>query len=350
MYQEIDIHSFLRFAGEVAVVDVRTPAEFKQGHIPSAHNIPIFSNSERKSIGTIYKNNGRQKAVLEGLEYAGPKLTSYIKKALKLSRNNKLLLHCWRGGMRSASIAWLLQTYGISCQVLNGGYKSFRTMVLSYLSESFPFIVVGGLTGSGKTDVLQSLALKGEQILDLEGLSNHKGSAFGHLGEPVQNTNEQFENDIFWSLNSLEQKRTIWVEDESRNIGRNTIPGKIYSGIRNAPVIFLDVPLKDRIHRLVNDYASFPADELIHSIEKISTRLGGKSTQDAIAAVQKEDYEKTVELVLRYYDKTYGFGLGKRESTQIFRLEIEGSPAANEIAEQIMDFSEQNGLTCKLSN
>ena len=350
MHQEIDIYTFLKQARELPVVDVRTPAEFKQGRVPAAHNIPLFSNAERKSIGTTYKEKGRQNAILLGLDYAGPKLKSYVKKALKLAPGNRLLMHCWRGGMRSASMAWLFETYGIQCQLLKGGYKSFRSKVLSFLGESFPFVVIGGLTGSGKTDALRSLARRGEQILDLEGLAHHKGSAFGHLGEPAQNTNEQFENAIFWILYFLDHQRIIWLEDESRGIGRNTIPGEIYKGIRQAPLIFLDVPLKYRIQRLVENYATYPDDKLLESIDKISRKLGGQITHEASNAIHAGDYQKTAELVLRYYGKTYKYGLGKRNDGTLFKLHIENPLSPEAVSEQILEFTRQNELTWNLSN
>jgi len=342
MPREIDIYTFLKMSDTVPVVDVRTPAEFKQGRVPVAHNIPLFTNAERKSVGTTYKKKGRQNAILEGLEYAGPRLKSYIIKARKLAISNQLLIHCWRGGMRSAGMAWLLQTYGIQCSVLQGGYKSFRNMALSYLDGKFPFVVIGGLTGSGKTEVLKALAARGEQVLDLEGLSHHKGSAFGHLGEPEQNTNEQFENDIFWNLLSLKQDKIIWVEDESRNIGKNTMPRGIYEGILNAPVIFLDVPRKERIKRLVEEYAEYPDDKLILSIDKITARLGGKAASEASGAIRAGDYQKATERVLEYYDKTYEFGFEKREVDRVFRLKIKNHSTGSAMVDQILDFIQLN--------
>jgi tRNA 2-selenouridine synthase len=320
MHQELDINDFLDQAVEIPVVDVRTPAEFFQGHIPSAHNIPLFSNEERKSVGTTYKKKGRQHAILEGLDYSGPRLRSYIVRARKFARSNRLLVHCWRGGMRSAGMAWLFTTYGLQCHTLKGGYKSFRREALSYLKNRFPFVVIGGLTGSGKSEVLRSLARSGDQILDLEGFSHHKGSAFGHLGETEQNTNEQFENDIFRNLRGMDKTQIIWIEDESRNIGRNTLPAGIYQGIRSAPVLFLDVPLEERIRRLVGEYSCYPADMLVRSIERISSRLGGNAAREASQAVRSGDYARTAELVLGYYDKTYTFGLSKRDQSMVYKI------------------------------
>jgi tRNA 2-selenouridine synthase len=341
MSREIDIQLFLKKADSIPVIDVRTPAEYKQGHIPTAHNIPLFSNKERKSVGTSYKQKGQQEALIKGLDFAGPKMTSFVRKAHKIARQNKLLVNCWRGGMRSASMAWLFETAGMESSRLKGGYKSFRQFVLGYFDHAFPFIVIGGLTGSGKTAVLKSLAEMGEQILDLEDLAHHKGSAFGNLGEKIQYSTEHFENKICWDLLHLNKNRTIWIEDESRSIGRNILPAGIYHQIRSAPVVFLDISRMDRVDRLVEDYAGFSTEELCEGIEKISQRLGGDVTRKALEAVRKGDYKLTAEMVLQYYDKTYQFGLSDRNQQLVFKLPVENVLDSTSVANQILSFVSQ---------
>lgn len=341
MSREIDIQLFLQKADSIPVIDVRTPAEYKQGHIPTAHNIPLFSNKERKSVGTSYKQEGQQEALIKGLDYAGPKMASYVRKAQKIALENKLLVHCWRGGKRSESMAWLFETAGMECSRLQGGYKSFRQFVLSYFDHSLPFIVIGGLTGSGKTAALKSLSEMGEQILDLEALAHHKGSAFGNLGEKPQHSTEHFENKICWDLLHLEKKRRIWVEDESRSIGKNLLPAGIYHQLQTAPVIFLDIPRTTRVGRLVTDYAGFSTLELCESIQKISQRLGGDITRKAIEAVSKGDYKLSAEMVLHYYDKTYQFGLKNRDPQFVFALPVENALDSASVAIQILSFIKQ---------
>jgi tRNA 2-selenouridine synthase len=342
MPREIDIRLFLKKADSIPVIDVRTPAEYKQGHIPAAHNIPLFSNKERKSVGTSYRQEGQQEALIKGLDFAGPKMTSFVRKAHKIARQKQLLVHCWRGGMRSASMAWLFETAGMDCYLLKGGYKSFRQFVLAYFDHVFPFIVIGGLTGSGKTAVLKSLAEMGEQILDLEALAHHKGSAFGNLGEKNQHSTEHFENKICWELLALDKNRTIWIEDESRSIGKNILPAGIYYQIRSSPVVYLDVTRKNRVDRLVEDYAGFPKEELCESIQKISQRLGGDITRKAIEAVTKGDYKLTAEIVLQYYDKTYLYGLSKRVQQLVFKLPVGDVLNPASVASQILSFARQN--------
>lgn len=339
MPREINIQLFLQKSDSIPVIDVRTPAEYKQGHIPAAHNIPLFSNRERKVVGTSYKQEGQQEAFIKGLDFAGPKMTSFVQKAHKIALHKKLLVYCWRGGKRSASMAWLFDTAGMECSRLIGGYKSFRQFVLAYFDHAFPFIVIGGLTGSGKTAALQSLAKTGEQILDLEDLAHHKGSAFGNLGEKAQHSTEHFENKIFWDLLNLDRNRAIWIEDESRSIGRNILPADIYHQIRSAPVVFLDIPRLERVNRLVEDYAGFSNADLSDSIQKISQRLGGDITSKAIEAVSKGNYKLTVEMVLRYYDKTYQFGLSNRDQIMVFKLPIENVFDSTSVARQILSFA-----------
>jgi tRNA 2-selenouridine synthase len=333
MPREIDIKLFLQKADNIPVIDVRTPAEYEQGHIPTAHNIPLFSNKERKSVGISYKKKGQQEALIKGLDFAGPKMTTYVRKAHKIARQKQLLLHCWRGGMRSASMAWLFETAGIDCHVLMGGYKSFRQFVLAFLDQAFPFLVIGGLTGSGKTAALKSLAEMGEQ---------NKGSAFGNLGEKAQHSTEHFENKICWELSHLDKNRTIWIEDESRSIGRNILPAGIYKQIRSAPVIFLDIQRMDRVARLVEDYAGYSKAELCESIQKISQRLGGDITRKAIKAVTEGDYKLTAEMVLQYYDKTYLFGLNDRDQQLVFKLPVDNVLDSTSVASQILSYVRKN--------
>jgi tRNA 2-selenouridine synthase len=224
MSDYINIDEFFKLSSEIPIADVRSPSEFFQGHIPGAINIPLFDDNERAIVGTLYKNSGQKEAVLAGLEIAGNKMRILAEKGLNASQNKKIIVHCWRGGMRSASVAWLFETCGIKAFILNGGYKAYRTFIFDYFSKPLNLLILGGLTGSGKSVILQELEVQSFQVLKLETLANHKGSAFGNLGEPPQNSNEQFENDIFTTLRRFDPDKPIFVEDESRNIGRNIIP------------------------------------------------------------------------------------------------------------------------------
>jgi len=310
---------FLQNSKEGRIVDVRTPAEFEKGHIPGAFNIPLFTNDQRVVVGTIYKKQGKEKAVLKGLEYVGPEMKNMVLKAKGISEGSPLYVHCWRGGMRSASMAWLFETAGIKCFTMKGGYKAYRRSFHEMLeNEKWKFIVIAGPTGSGKTAILDELKKMGEQVLDLEGLAHHKGSAFGSLGEEPQPTNEQFENDIHHDIRSFSPERPVWVEGESRSIGRNFISDDLFNMLVNSDTVHIYPDFEYRVKRLVVDYAKYPKEELIHSFEKISKRLGGLRTKQAVEAVQKGEFDVAVQIGLEYYDKTYQHAIDNRTGRKVF--------------------------------
>ncbi len=322
--ESLDIVNFLAEAEKAPIIDVRTPAEFELGHIPGAQNIPLFSNEERAIIGTIYKRQNKEKAVEKGLEFVGSKLAVFVKQARKIARNKKILVHCWRGGMRSSSMAWLFNTAGLHTQILTGGYKSFRRAGKELLSSKLPIVVIGGHTGSGKTEFLQALQKNNAQIIDLEGLAHHKGSAFGHIGEQAQPSTEQFENNLYFALRELNLEQPIFMEDESRSIGKVWIPDELFRQIRQAPVVVLQTPTQERLQRLVKDYT--PDKEvksaLRNSVLKIEKRLGGLRTKNSLKAIDEGDYFSAAKEILPYYDKTYSYGLSKREKKSLFKLEV----------------------------
>ncbi len=315
------------------LLDIRTPAEFLAGHLPGAISFPLFSDEERVVVGTIYKQKGRDQAVLKGLEFVGPRLKKFVIQAAKFE--GVLYLYCWRGGMRSNSMAWLLTTAGREVCVLEGGYKAYRSYCRELISAGLKLLMLSGPTGSGKTEILQQLALQGHQVLDLEGLANHRGSSFGGIGQPPQPGTEQFTNMIFEKITGFDLSRPIWVEGESQNIGKAFILDELFSQMNCCPTIRIDPPRSQRIERLVRDYACFPAEQLQQSIEKISKRLGGKDTKDALDALHAGDYHKVTDITLAYYDKTYDHSMARRETKMIpfVPSSFEPEQAAKEIAE-----------------
>ncbi len=323
MSQKISAKEFYTLSKEVPVIDVRSPKEFEIGHIPGAYNIPIFSNEERAVVGTKYKQEGREPAILVGLEIVGSKLRSFANTARKLAKNNTLLVHCWRGGMRSSSMAWLFETVGIKTLLLEGGYKAFRSYGKSQLAASENLIILGGLTGSGKTETLLKIKEKGQQVIDLEGLAHHKGSAFGALGQEPQPTNEQFENDLIYEWLSLDIEKPIWLEDESHSIGSNWLPNELFSLMRKAPVLKMELPKEERIKRLINEYAGFDAKHLEKCILKIEKKLGGHNAKQALESLENGDLSTVADLTLAYYDKSYGHGLNTRNENSVFPVKLD---------------------------
>jgi len=301
----------------LSVADVRTPDEYGKGHIPGSVNLPLFTNEERKLVGTTYKLNGREQAVREGIELVHPKLLDYISRAFELAENKNLLLYCWRGGFRSSSLAWLFDLAGFSVFTLKGGYKSYRNHVLDLFNKPLKMIVIGGMTGSGKTELLNRLMHAGEQIINLEQLAHHKGSAFGNIGQEKQLSNEQFENNLAGVIMKLNHERPVWIEDESRHIGFNQVPSGLYRQIRNSLAICLLTDRNKRIERLIEDYAHYSKDELKQSVMKISKKLGGLNTTKAIDSLMNDRYHEIVEIVLTYYDKTYEYSLRQRDPENV---------------------------------
>ena len=319
--QKIDILNFLDLSKGIPIVDVRSPSEFNAGHIPGAFNIPLFDDKERESVGTKYKKEGRLPAILEGLSLTGPSIRSKLELGLSIANDRKLLVHCWRGGMRSEAMSWLFSMGDLEVFVLEGGYKAYRHLVLEKLSEKRKMIVLGGMTGSSKTHILQYLYSLGQQVLDLEQFANHKGSAFGALGQPPQPTTEQFGNILFREWRLLDRELPFWVEDESRNIGTVFIPDGFYLNMQETAAVILAMDVNTRLPRLIKEYANYPAGLLISSVLKISKRLGGDKTKDAIDAIEKGDIAKAIEIVLYYYDKAYLFGLNKKNSKNLIYVE-----------------------------
>jgi tRNA 2-selenouridine synthase len=320
---KIGINKFLELAEKYQVVDVRSPSEFKAGHIPGSVNIPLFDDRERESVGVKYAKEGRSKAILRGIEMTGPAMHLKLKEAIRVAQKELLLLYCWRGGMRSEAMAWLFSLGDIPVEVLEGGYKSYRHHILAGLSVKRKTIVLGGMTGSSKTHILKRLKELNHQVIDLERLANHKGSAFGAFGKPPQPSSEHFTNLLYNEWKNLANDLPVWMEDESRNIGTVFMPDLFYENLNDSPVIVLIMDIRTRMPRLVEEYSAYPNDMIRESIVRISKRLGGDNTKEALSAVDTGNFEKAVEIVLRYYDKAYMFGINRKRSGNIIYIETD---------------------------
>ena len=318
--QKISVEQFVTLSLSYPVIDVRSEAEFNHAHIPSANNLPLFNNEERAIVGTIYKQQSRELAIKKGLEFFGPKMKDMVVFAEDLiaktdPSNKTLLIHCWRGGMRSAGIAWLLDLYGFKVYTLVGGYKTFRNWVLTQFLNKEKFRILGGYTGSGKTIVLSALKENGAPVIDLEGLAGHKGSAFGNIGLPKQPSQEMFENKLAVSIFQVKKANPteeIWLEDESQRIGTVNIPQPLWEHIRSYRVFFLDIPFPQRVNYLVDTYGKLDKVELGEAIKRIQKRLGGLETKTALAFLEEDNIHDCFSILLKYYDKLYSKGLESR--------------------------------------
>jgi tRNA 2-selenouridine synthase len=326
MSKSLPVHEFLAAPG--IVLDVRSPGEYEQGHIPNAVSLPLFSNDERAQVGICYKQQGREQAVELGLELTGPKLAAFVRQAKDIAPDRTVRVHCWRGGMRSGSMAWLLETAGFSVTTLIGGYKAFRRWVRETVAVPKPIITLGGMTGSGKTAILHALAAQGEQVLDLEAIAHHRGSSYGSLGLPPQPSNEQFENFVATVWHTFDGDRPIWIEAESRRIGACRVPDELFRPMMAAPVLQVERPQRERIARLLNDYGDADRRELIAATRRIQKKLGGQHAKRAIACILEGNLAPAIEIVLNYYDKTYTYDLYQKRNVPIYSVNVSGLDAA----------------------
>ena len=319
--EKIPVEQFVQLSHVYTVIDVRSDAEYAHAHIPGASSIPLFNDEERAVVGTIYKQQSREDAIKQGLDFFGPKMKEMLLQAEGLIKKGNadektVLVHCWRGGMRSAAVAWLLDLYGFKVFTLRGGYKAFRNWVLEELGRQHPFQILGGNTGSGKTIVLQSLKELNEPVVDLEGLAGHKGSAFGNIGLPKQPSQEMFENKLAISIRLEKEKypnNKIWLEDESQRIGTVNIPQEMWTHMRKCEIVFMDIPFTARLDYLVETYGSLDLTALHDAILRIQKRLGGLETKTAISALEEKNFHGCFDILLKYYDKQYRKGLDNRQ-------------------------------------
>ncbi len=338
--QKISIEQFLELAQLHPVLDVRSPGEYAHAHIPGAYSLPLFTDEERKVVGTAYKQEGRKTAIKTGLDYFGVKMRGMVEETESLLNNlkeitesktsenpNCVLVHCWRGGMRSAGMAWLLDLYGFKVCTLAGGYKMYRQWAISQFKKKYNFTILGGYTGSGKTLIIHELKRQGKAVIDLEGLANHKGSAFGELGEKPQPSQEMFENLLACQLSEVNHKLfvseevnsslngsgVIYLEDESQRIGLINLPNDIWTTMRKSPVTFMDIPFEERLVYLTEVYGKFEKENLVNAIIRIQKRLGGLETKTAINHLLENNHKECFRILLKYYDKCYGKALLNRE-------------------------------------
>lgn len=351
--ERIDIETFLVLAKEHPVIDVRSPSEYNHAHLPGAHSLPLFSDTERQVVGTTYKQKSRELAIKAGLDYFGPKLKDLVERAEEIAGSNRssppgertLMVYCWRGGMRSAAVSWLLDLYGFRIYTLIGGYKRYRNYVLDSFRLPYRFRILGGYTGSGKTELLRSLVEKGEPVVDLEGLALHKGSAFGNIGMPSQPSQEQFENQLsrllLTACNCIgtpfpENPPAIWLEDESQRIGQVNIPTDLWKTMRRSALFFLDIPFPERLQHITTEYGQLDRERMADAIGRITEKLGGSNAKAALTHLQSGETEACFGILLHYYDKFYLKALHNRDQLETLLHRIPCGSVTNENADALL--------------
>lgn len=332
--QSIPVSEFLDL--NVAIIDVRSEKEFAEGHIPGAINIPILNNENRAIVGTLYKQSGRDEAVDKGFELVGPHFAEMGRAARELASDGKLKIYCWRGGMRSQIMGWVLSQYGLECSLLQGGYKNYRNFLLEETAGKYKLLLLSGKTGSGKTRVLQALKEAGAQVIDLEALAHHRGSAFGALGLPAQPSTQQFQNQLYAELQKLDVTQPIWLESESLTIGRVYLPMDFWKLMNAAPNFQIEIPVQSRIELILEEYGNFSVEELGACIVKIGDRLGPQHVKPALQRLDEKGLAGVMEMLLEYYDKQYLFGMQKHKSGYMDKLEFEDFNAKKIATELIL--------------
>ena len=310
----VSIDDFFNLRANLPVVDVRSEGEFGMGHIKSAINIPLLNNAERAAVGTDYKQKGQQEAIKTGFRLVGPRLLDIIEATEKRAEKKEIIVHCWRGGMRSSNFCQFVGMAGIKTHQVKGGYKAYRLAALESFKKPFQFVIIGGCTGSGKSEILRALSKQGEQVIDLEKLANHKGSAFGGLMQPPQPTTEQFQNDLFEEILKLDVHKQIWIEDESIAVGKIFLPNQLWQTMCASPVVEVELDKPARIERLVNEYGRSDQEEFLKAMERITKRLGGQHFKAAKEKLLQRDMAATIDILLTYYDKAYRTGLEKKKN------------------------------------
>lgn len=316
----VNINDFFKLRQQLPVVDVRSEGEHAEGHIPNAINIPILNNAERVAVGTDYKQKGQLEAIKTGFRLVGPRIIDIITTAEQIANGKELLVHCWRGGMRSSNFCQFIGMAKVKSHQLEGGYKTYRQEAVDSFKKELKLIVLGGCTGSGKSEILRALKSKGEQVIDLEALANHRGSSFGGLQMPPQPTTEQFQNDLFEVIRDFDLSRRVWIEDESIAVGKIFLPEPLWRRMTLSPLIEIDVDRAKRVERLVKEYGPSDKQEFLKAMERITKKLGGQHFNAAKERLFADDMPATIDILLNYYDKAYFNGLQRKKNQMKSRV------------------------------
>lgn len=337
------VDEFLNHREIYIPVDVRSPGEFQDSHIPNAVNVPLFTNDERAEIGTIYKQVGQKAAKWRAMEIVSPKLPMLLEQIRDIENlNKKPLLYCWRGGMRSQSIAHFAIAAGLHIQRLEGGYRSYREYIVHHIPEMLPeqAIVIYGLTGTGKTDILHKLKSLGYPVLDLEGYANHKGSVFGNLSEQPPHNQKMFDSLLFDDLQKIADYGYFFMEGESKRIGHAIQPLELYEKKNNGIHIRVDSKLETRVERIYEEYVEHT--EAFHArvefaLGRIMKRIKPDIQKELLQSLDGRDYKEMIRLlIVHYYDPRYDNKISETLSTV---LEVE-SDNIEEATEEIVAFVE----------
>lgn len=324
MFKNVD---YKDLEGSYKLIDVRSPGEFQEATIPGAVNIPLFTDEDRKNIGSVYVNESVEKAKKLGIEAVSKRLPEIYDQIADLDKKyDKLVFFCARGGMRSSSIWALTMSLGINSYKLSGGYKSFRQYInkeLPKVNEGIKYITLRGKTGVAKTEILDCLKDKGYDVLDLEKAANHRGSLLGSVGLGSGNSQKHFETIIFEQLRNR-KSNYVFVEGESKRIGNTIIPEFIYDGMVNGIHVLIDADIEFRSKFIIEEYtkSSNCKEEILEALDKLSKYISDKNIDRYRQLVNEEKYEEVAsELMIKYYDPMYLNGINKYKYDASFKVD-----------------------------
>lgn len=294
------------------IIDVRTPAEYAEDHIPGAINCPVLDNEERVTVGTLYKQVSPFEARKVGAALTARNIARHIETRFHdRPKSWKPLIYCWRGGQRSGAMNIIFSQVGWGSAQLEGGYKAYRRDVLQQLDDlpqQFDLRIICGPTGSGKSRLLESLAQQGLQVLDLEALASHRGSVLGSLPDQPQPSQKWFDSLLLQALRGLDPSQPVYVEAESNKIGYVTLPDALCRAMHAGDCLLLEVPLQERVRFLLEDYRFYLEDpeHLVTQLEVLKTIYGKAQLAHWAALARAGQFAELVEdLLVRHYDPAY---------------------------------------------
>ncbi|HPS56717.1 MAG TPA: tRNA 2-selenouridine(34) synthase MnmH [Spirochaetota bacterium] len=320
-------------------IDVRSPAEYAEDHIPGAINLPIFDNEERREIGTLYKMVSREDAVKRGTEIGGKRVGAIIDSIMSHG-GREIVIYCARGGMRSGSVASLVNSLGIKTWRIRDGYRAYRSFVSGYLESLVikpQLFVLQGLTGAGKTEILGFI----ENSIDLEAMAGHRSSLFGGIGLK-QNSQKAFETLLAGRLHELDESDYAVIEGESKKIGNLHIPENVFMQMRSAPVIYIDTPIERRVAIIKKEYARFnDHDRIMGIVLSLTKRLGQKKTDELAELYKNGRIDEFIEMLLvDYYDNLYRYTLDRFNYVAVIK-NSNSETAAAEVVKTVMEYTKK---------
>jgi len=327
-------------AETVGWIDVRSEGEFARGHIPGFQSAPILNNEERHQVGLCYQQRGQQAAIGLGHRLVDPERPQRVAAWKAAAGDRPAIMCCWRGGLRSEIAAQWCREEGMSVAVVDGGYKAIRNRLLERLNDLPPLVLIAGLTGTGKTDLLQSVDIA---QVDLEAIAIHRGSAFGAYPDRAQPAQASFENGVLLALRRVMGRSPVFMEDESAHIGTVSLPNPLRAAMKTAPIVILTSPIADRCRRIFLDYVADPIGQgiepdklcewLVSRLMRIRKALGGQRHQWLLEELKQAFQQPQLNedahrgwiqaLLTQYYDPRYNYGMSRRESNVLFQGDFE---------------------------